>query len=163
LYAHLYLDRVTRKKLYDDAIEVCMWIERCNRPIPEAMGDWFGGDYPDTLKDVLTLIGQDAVPMLAALDGVFDAWAAENATEGMEVERGVGEYVSELRGVRVTAGVRSYVSWKIQRLRDAFDAISPAEQRGVRETLAASGCDQLLSKDKVTCRLEKRGFKLVVA
>ena len=163
LYAHLYLDRVTRKKLYDDAIEVCMWIERCNRPIPEAMGDWFGGDYPDTLNDVLTLIGQDAVPMLAALDGVFDAWAVQNATAGMELERGVGEYVSELRGVRVTAGVRSYVPWKIQRLRDAFDAISAADQRGVSQTLAATGCEQLLAKDEVTCRLEKRGFKLVVA
>jgi hypothetical protein len=87
----------------------------------------------------------------------------KNATAGMELERGVGEYVSELRGVPVTAGARSYVPWKIQRLRDAFDAISAADQRTVKETLAASGCGQLLSKDEVPCRLEKRGFKLVVA
>jgi glutathione S-transferase len=163
LYAHLYLDRVTRKKLYDDAIEVCMWIERCNRPVPEAMGGWFDGEYPDTLMGVLTLIGQDARPMLLALDRAFHAWAKQNATSGIELPRGVGEYVSELRAVHVSAGIRAYVPWKIQRLRDAFDAISAADQGGVREILAASGCEELLSKDEVLCRLEKREFKLVVA
>ena len=163
LYAHLYLDRVTRKKLYDEAIEVCIWIERCNRPVPEAMGDWYGGDYPETLMAVLKLIGQDAVPMLRALDGAFDAWAVQNATVGMEPPRGVGEYVSELRGVALTAGIRAYVPWKIQRLRDAFDAISAVDQSGVREILAASGCEELLSKDEEGCRLQKRDFKLVVA
>ena len=163
LYAHLYLDRVTRKKLYDDAIEVCMWIERCNRPESDAMGGWFGGEYPDTLMDVLNLIGQDAVPMMSALDEAFDAWAAQNATAGMEVPRGVGEYVSEIRGLPLTAGVRGYVPWKIQRLRDAFDGTDGAEQGGVRDVLTRAGCDGLLSKGEAGCRLEKRDFKLVIA
>ena len=48
-------------------------------------------------------------------------------------------------------------------MRDAFDAISAVDQSGVREILAASGCEELLSKDEVVCRLQKRDFKLVVA
>jgi hypothetical protein len=163
LYAHLYLDRVTRKKLFDEAIEVCMWIERCNRPVPESMGSWFGGEYPRTLMDVLTLIGQDAAPMLAALDGAFDAWAAQNATSGMELPRGVGEFVSELRGVNLTAGTRAYVPWKLQRLRDAFEASSVADQGAIKEMLAGTGCESLLSKAGGCPRLEKREFKLVIA
>jgi hypothetical protein len=81
----------------------------------------------------------------------------------MELPRGVGEYVSELRGVRISAGVRAYVPWKIQRLRDAFDALSADDQDSVREILAGAGCEPLLSKDAAGCRLQKRDFKLVVA
>ena len=101
--------------------------------------------------------------MLLALDRAFHAWAKQNAMSGMELPHGVGEYVSELRGVHVSAGIRAYVPWKIQRLRDAFDAMSVADQGGVRVILAASGCEELLSKDELGCRLEKHEFKLVVA
>ena len=161
LYAHLYLDRVTRKKLYDEAIEVCMWIERCNRPEPHKMGNWFGGDYPQTLDAVLKLIGSDAAPMLLALESAFDAWANDSATPGTELPRATGQYHSTLRGVPVTAGVRAYVPWKMQRLRDAFGASAAGEQATIRTVFAAAGCDALLSKPGSKVRLEKRNFKLV--
>jgi len=162
LYAHLYLDRVTRKKLYEEAIEVCMWIERCNRPVPEAMGGWFDGDYPQTLGDVLGLIGRDAAPMLAALGQAFDAWASSHAESGMELPRGVGEYQSELRGVTVTAVVRSYVPWKLQRLRDTVEAAPVPTRDRVETALVGSGCGVLLTSPGTT-RLEKRKFQLVLA
>jgi glutathione S-transferase len=163
LYAHLYLDRVTRRKLYDEALEVCMWIERCNRPVPEAMGGWFGGDYPRTLMEVLDLIGRDAVPILLALELAFAGWARENATSGMEPPRAVGQFDSELRGVPFTAGVRAYVPWKMQRLRDAIEAAPEAERASIRKVLAACGCEALLTPDEQAPRLEKRKFKLVVS
>jgi len=162
LYAHLYLDRVTRKRLYDDSLEVCMWIERCNRPVPAAMGDWFRGEYPSTLTDVLTLIGRDAAPMLAALEQAFDAWASTNAEPGMELPRGAGEYQSELRGVTVTAVVRSYVPWKIQRLREALAAAPAAARPDLEAALVGYGWGVLLTPPGST-RLEKRKFQLVVA
>lgn len=161
LYAHLYLDRVTRKKLYEEAIEVCMWIERCNRPVPGSMGAWFNGEYPQSLVDVLKLIGQDAAPMLAALGQAFDAWAAADADSGMELPRGVGEYQSELRGVTVTAAVRSYVPWKLQRLRRAVDGHARDAQVRVDEALVRWGCGVLLASAQTS--LEKRKFQLVVA
>lgn len=159
LYAHLYLDRVTRKKLYDDAIEVCMWIERCNRPVPERMGQWFQGAYPDSLAHVLRLVGEDAAPMLAALGQAFDGWAAANAESGMALPRGVGEYQSELRGVTVTAAVRSYVPWKIQRLRDTA---AGADHARVAAALRSWSCGLLVDK-AVSTRLVKRAFELTVA
>ena len=161
LYAHFYLDRVTRKKLYDEAIEVCMWIERCNRPEPHKMGNWFGGAYPQSLTAVLQLIGADSAPMLIALETAFDGWARDNAAPGMELPRTIGQYHSALRGVPVTAGVRAYVPWKMQRLRDAFDVASAGEQATIRTLFAAAGCAALLSKPGSKYRLEKRNFKLV--
>jgi hypothetical protein len=126
------------------------------------MRSWFDGDYPQTLRDVLGLIGRDAAPMLAALGQAFDAWATTQAESGMELPRGVGEYQSELRGVTVTAVVRSYVPWKLQRLREAAEvAPAPARER-VETALTGSGCGVLLTRPGAT-RLEKRKFQLVVA
>ncbi|MAG31938.1 MAG: hypothetical protein CL908_13705 [Deltaproteobacteria bacterium] len=162
LYAHLYLDRFTRKKLYDEAIEVCMWIERCNRPDPEAMGEWFAGGYPDTLERILELVGGDAVPMLLDLEQAFEAWAERNAEVGLEPPRGVGPYSSGLRGVKVEASVRSYVMWKLQRVREAFQALLEPEQQALRRALPVppgGSFDRLLSKP-TEFRLEKRDSKL---
>lgn len=160
LYAHLYLDRVTRKKLYDEAIEVCMWIERCNRPVPGAMGGWFAGVYPPSLMEVLSLIGRDAAPLMKALDEAFTAWARENADAGHEPPRGVGEYHGTLRGVPFSAGVRSYVAWKIQRLRDAF--AEDDDRDGTRRVLGEAGCDSLLDPGESGVRLRKQEFRIVV-
>jgi len=163
LYAHLYLDRVTRKKLYDEAIHVCQWIERCNRPVPEQMGGFFDADYPRTLLDVLALIGADAVPLLEALDAGFTAWAAEHAVTGEEPPRGVGEYHSHLRGTPFTAAVRSYVPWKMQRLRAAHDGNSESDRTTTSQVLADAGCGSLLSAPADAVTLRKQSFKLVFA
>ena len=159
LYAHLYLDRVTRRKLYDEALEVCMWIERCNRPVPETMGDWFTDVLPGTLHEVLSLIGADALPMMSALEEAFENWAAQNAEPGMVLPRGTGEYQAMLRGVPLTAGVRSYVPWKIQRLRDATSGAQPDQL----SALAGTGCDLILTEPDRSTRLKKDHFQLVVA
>lgn len=171
LYAHFYLDRVTRRKLYDEAIEVCMWIERCNRPDALRMGDWFAGvdshapeagDWPPTLHAILALIGADAGPMLLALEAAFDVWAATSGSSGMELPRGAGPYTSALRGTQVTAVARTYVPWKMQRLRDAFDAAGEPEQAALAAVLSPSGCAALLAPPARTWRLAKRAFNLVL-
>lgn len=161
LYAHLYLDRVTRRKLYDDAIEVCMWIERCNRPVPEAMGDWFAGSYPETLVDVLALIGDDAVPAMLALEDAFHAWAAQHAQPGEPLPRGAGSYRITLRAASTSAAVRSYVPWKLQRIRDGYAGMDAGDRAAVTDALRGSACERLLTRDGTAVRLAKRGYQLV--
>ena len=162
LYAHLYLDRVTRKRLYEDAIEVCMWIERCNRPVPEAMAGWFDGRYPDTLRAVLNLIGQDALPMMLALEAAFTGWAREQASPGQELPRGTGLYSSRLRDVPIQAGVRAYVPWKLQRLRNDHGALSEDAQQRARDGLSDAACEAVLVAPDNACRVTKRNFQLFV-
>ena len=154
LYAHLYLDRVTRKDLYDKYINVCMWIERCNRPVPENMGDWFNGSYPDSLKTILGIIGRDAAPLLSAMDESYQTWATANAVSGEEAPRGTGTYSGTLQNIPFSAGVRPYVSWKLQRLRE-FDPSGDAH------ALSDTGCEILLSRPGQMCELEKVNFKLL--
>ncbi len=160
LYAHLYLDRVTRRHLYDDAIEVCMWIERCNRPVPEAMGDWFNGEYPESLNAVLDLLGQDVVPMLVDQSNAFASWAATEQESGKELPRGTGTYQSSLRNIPFEAGTRTYVSWKMQRLNDALGAANADEQTRILGAMKRNNCDALLSTTDMP-RLTKDQFKLV--
>jgi glutathione S-transferase len=164
LYAHLYLDRVTRKKLYDEAIEVCKWIERCNRPVPTQMGEYFEADYPDTLKAVLGLIGQDAAPMLQALEAGFIDWTRQDAAEtasGTEPPRGVGVYESSLRDTPVQAGIRPYVVWKKQRLRNTHAQSGQAQRDATEWLFGEAGCLSSLSTPVDEQRLKKDGFKVV--
>lgn len=159
LYAHLYLDRVTRRKLYNEAIAVCQWIERCNRPVPEQMGALFEEDYPQTLSTVLELIGTDALPLLSALEAAFVSWAQENAVQGEEAPRGIGVYESRLRTTPFSAGVRPYVVWKMQRFRAMHDSSTVDEQSLIRSML--TGIDKLLEAPRGSIALTKAGFKLV--
>jgi hypothetical protein len=161
LYAHLYLDRVTRKKLYDEAIHVCQWIERCNRPVPEQMGGFFDGEYPDSLKAILRLIAADAVPLLESLEAGFNEWAAGEAESGAELPRGVGEYHSVLRNRPFTAAVRSYVPWKIQRFRADYEQSSAASRALTENVLRNAGCQLLLNKPENSVVLRKEQFKVV--
>jgi len=163
LYAHLYLDRVTRAKLYDEAVEVCMWIERCNRPVPEGMGEWFSGAPPETLRAILELIGSDAAPMALALEEAFLRWARGRVESGAEVPRGAGRYTVTLRGASTQAAVRSYVVWKLQRVRDAFAELDEADRRLVEAALQGTGCERLLRPVEPPVRLDKSGCKLVYA
>lgn len=166
LYAHLYLDRVTRKKLYEEALEVCKWIERCNRPVPEKMGDYFTDDHPESLKAVLALIGKDAAPLLAALEAGFITWANSGAAAnetGSEAPRGAGSYESSLRGVPFQAGIRPYVVWKAQRLRTAYATSTAPTRAAIDVLLAETGCAPMLAGPATEVPLRKDGFKVVFA
>ncbi len=154
LYAHLFLDRVTRKQLLDDAIHVCMWIERCNRPVPETMQDWFESDYPETLQSILSLIGTDAVPLLRDHAQAFATWRNSNPDE-KDLPRIVGTYDTSFRNVAVSPGIRCYVSWKIQRLQEA------AADAQVKSVFSNCGCDDLL--DLTLPSLKKQDFELAFA
>ena len=156
LYAHLYLDRVTRRKLYDEAIEVCMWIERCNRPVPEGMGSWQLDALAPTLRRVVQLISADALPLMLAMERAFEDWAVDHAAAGAEPPRNVGSYDSELRDVPISAGVRAYTVWKLQRLRAAASGSLPPE-------LAGLGLDAAFDAPERTTTLTKDGNRVVIA
>ncbi len=163
LYAHLYLDRVTRKKLYDEAIEVCKWIERCNRPVPGQMGQCFDAELPDSLKAILKLIGADAVPMLSALEAGFIRWAGAGMAEtsaGTEAPRGVGTYDSTLRNTPISAGIRPYVVWKIQRLRQAHQSADQPAREATGALFEETGSGALLTRPAGEVPLEKDRFRI---
>jgi len=64
----------------------------------------------------------------------FEQWALESAGRGEGTPRLTGAYNGTWCSVPFGAGIRSYVLWRIQRLRD-FDATTGIDSRNLIRTL----------------------------
>jgi glutathione S-transferase len=161
LYGHLFRDAVPEKLLYETAFHVCAWVERMNRPPLDQTG-WLQGDrLPETLLPVLRVMA-DGVPMLVGAVLAIDAWAAENASESAAVPGGVGLQQTSFRDVPCSPAVRSYTLWMVQRVLDAYAALSSADREAVDSALLGSGWEPLLALQPKH-RLEKRAYQLAWA
>jgi glutathione S-transferase len=161
-YAHLYLDAVPGRLLRGRAPRVCHWIERMNHPDPAEPGAWFDADaaLPASLRDLLGLIGRDALPLL--LDGLraFDVWADARPAGLAEPPRAVGFHATRLRGAALRRYTSAYSPWMAQRTLDAWAGLSPPERARALRALAGTGCEALLAHAP-RHRLGKRRFELV--
>ena len=160
LYPHLYLDAVPGRLLRETAPRVCHWVERMNHPDPDTFGDWLADDaVAPTVSRLLALIGRDAVPLILDTVRGFEAWADEHPGEAGELPRGVGVHASSLRGVRFERLTTPYTLWMVQRCRDAYRALAPADRRAVDRALAGTGCEPVLAHAP-RHRVARRPFKL---
>jgi glutathione S-transferase len=160
-YAHLYLDAVPGRLLRQRAPRVCHWIERMNRPDPEASGDWIENDgLTPSLGPLLSRIGREAIPVL--LDGVaaFESWADTRPRDLETPPRMVGTYTTRLGGADCERGTSPYTLWMLQRPLDAYRSLDEAGRTAVDRALAGTGCEALLAYAP-RHRLGKRNFKLV--
>ena len=160
LYAHLYLDAVPGRLLRDTAPRVCAWIERMNHPAPRA-GEFLSDDaLAPTLRPLLQLIGNDAVPLLLDNVRAFETWADSKPADLSEPPRGVGFHSTGLRGVQFQRFTSPYTSWMLQRPLDAYQALPSAGRARVDRAVGGTGIEALLAFAP-RYRMSKRNFKLV--
>ena len=161
-YAHLYLDAVPGRLLRERAPRLCHWIERMNHPDPAEPGEWFkGAELPETLRDLLGLIGRDALPVVLDTLRAFESWLSARPAAAGELPRAVGFHETRLRGAAFRRYTSPYTLWMAQRTLDAFRALAPDERAHVRAALAGTGCEALLDHTP-RWRVGKRRFKLVL-
>lgn len=162
LYAHLYLDAVPGRLLRESATRTCHWIERMNHPEPDAAGEWLAGDaIAPTLRDLLGLIGRDAVPLLLDTVRDFERWADAHGKPGEAPPRAVGFHETHLRGAVFQRYTSPYALWMVQRVLDPLARLSAPERQAVEQALAGTGCEALLACSP-RHRVGKRGFTLVL-
>ncbi len=163
IHGHFFTDLVSRRRLHETALPVIRWIEYCNAPSSDRQGEWFRADgIPESLVEVLRVMGQDAVdPILASVRAV-EAHADEHARPGEEVPRAIGNADSELRGEPLSRVAQSYSLWMLQRVLDFYLALPDADRARVDEALAGTGWETLLAY-RPRHRIEKQGFGLVYA
>lgn len=162
LYPHLYLDAVPGRLLREKALRTCHWIERMNHPDPERYGPWLEADgLAPTLRPLLELIGEDAVPLVLANVRAFDAWADAEGAPDAQPPRFAGSHEATLRGVRFERATSPYTLWMLQRVREAYLGLGSEARGAVRAALEGSGCEALLDAAP-RHRLEKRSFQLVL-
>ncbi len=146
LYPHLYLDAVPGRLMREIAPLVCHWIERMNHPDPEGFGDWLPGDViPSTMRPIVELAGEDAVPFILDIARAFEAWADANMTHEGFLPRVVGMHASSLRGIPLERITTPYTMWMVQRVTDAYRALAPQERAAVDAAFAGTGVEALLA------------------
>ena len=158
LYAHLARDPYPSVLMKQRAQRVWRWVERMNAPVLDASeyGDCgeelFAGDtVPDTLKALLSYIGNEyldeAMAQVAAVDGWLDDHPEVVGGEvvlGKPKRRFSGTTTFSWRGRDMTVAVVPYRLFLIKRVQDAYRAASPEEQATVRGLFAEAGLDPLL-------------------
>jgi glutathione S-transferase len=160
LCGHLFNDLVPRRLLLETARPVVGWIERCNHPNAPAQGEWLAGDaLAPTLREVLTVMGEDAAPVLLAGLEVFERWADAAPRDGEALPRAVGQSESRLRGLPVVRFAGSYAPFLVQRVLDDYRALDPAARKPVDEALAGTGWEAVLAH-RPRHRVARRGFQL---
>ena len=169
LYAHLARDPAPASLMKATAREVWRWTERMNAPEPALDGfrdrgeDLIADDrIPETLLPLLGFIAEDWLPELAAHTAFANQWLAENpdipaGTNGLPNPGGrmIGFAPFSWRGHEISTAVMPYRFWMLQRIQDAFAAITPEAQARVRIILDDAGLGDMLSL-RTNRRVERR-------
>lgn len=163
LFGHLFNDLVSRRLLLETAVPVVGWIERTNVPDPAAGGAWLADDaLAPGMRQLLQVMGRDAVPLLLELLETLEAWVDSAGPEELErPPRAVGRARAPLRGVVLERVAMPYTLWMVQRTLAFYRSLPEPERVQVDRALEGSGWEPLLAwvpRHGVT----KRGFQLVI-
>lgn len=158
-YAHLYLDLGPGQIVREHA-HAARWVEHMNHPDPASFSGFLPGDalHP-SLRPILGLIGQDAVPLLLDAMRAFESWADGAVPD--PPPRAVGMHDTHLRGIPFQRMTSAYTPYMVQRPIDAYRALDEAGRKAVDRALAGTGCEALLGYTP-RHRVSKRGFELAL-
>jgi len=127
LYAHQFRDPASGALMRRLAPNVVGWVERMQRP-PMPRGGAFlsENEVPSSLSPVLRRMMREQIPVLADSVQRLREWVA--AHPGERIPRAIGMHAFELEGQRGQRLVRPYSLWMLQRARDCYRQLSPAER-----------------------------------
>ena len=158
LYAHLARDPKPAHLMKTTAPLVWNWVERMNCPEqteehtidtpPAAM--FTGDDFPETLKNLMTFIGEEYAAEFSAHVDFADNWLSQQDGEPEAVKaplgRGIGFAPFNWRGFEIKTVVMPYRFYLAQRLWGHFDGCSKDDQASIRKVFKATGLEIFLDK-----------------
>lgn len=158
LFAHLARDPYPSVLMKQRAQRVWRWVERMNAPTADAgeYGDHpeelFPGDgVPDTLRAMMTYIGQEFLDEAVAQVVAVDDWLAEHpevaegeVVLGKPTRRISGTTTFSWRGRPMTVAVVPYRLYLVKRLQDAVAGADAAGRAAVRAVFSEAGLEPLL-------------------
>ena len=142
LYAHLARDPKPLHLMQTTAPRVFRWTERMNMPETfrdETVSKAGPGLYvfdalPETLKALMTFIAEDYLPEITAHIEFANEWLAEQDAPQLKpgaLGRGIGMATFDWRGHTIRTAVMPYRFYLLQRLTDAFDALSGSDKAAI--------------------------------
>ncbi|MCM5682211.1 glutathione S-transferase N-terminal domain-containing protein [Schlegelella sp. S2-27] len=163
LYAHQYRDPASGELMKRLAPRVARWVECMQRPgpPPPASGAFLPGDeIPDTLLPVLRRMMREQMPVLE--DSARRVAARMAGHPGEPLPRTLGMHAFELEGCQGQRIVRPYSLWMLQRARDAYRALAPADRGRADALLARIGGERFAHFDDPP-RLRRDGLSVAPA
>jgi len=153
LYAHLGRDPKPLSMMQRHAVRLFRWTERMNRPEPDA-GEFTDSEaayladdeVPETLIAALRHFAIDFMPETRAACELINSWLAENPglPSSTVAERSIGLCKFEVDGVEFNTMSQPFRFYVLERVQDAFDAMSSADQTVVTSMLDACDMSELL-------------------
>lgn len=115
-----------------------------------------------TLQPVLAAIADEFLPMLQGVAGqVRERTTSGQTPAGQTLPRALGDVTVQGRHGTFSRRALPYTLWMAQRVRDAVDALQPADREQVRRAMDGWGLADWLSLDMP--RLERRALRVAVA
>ncbi|MBX3622758.1 MAG: glutathione S-transferase [Rhizobacter sp.] len=139
LYAHQLRDPASGALMRAQAPHLVRWVERMQQPPTPCSGEFLpDDDVPATLLPTLRRMMREQLPVLADSARLLRAWVEAHPGEH-RVPRVLGSHAFELEGKRGQRIVRPYSLWMLQRARDAYRALEPAQRERANRLLAELG------------------------
>ncbi len=157
MYAHLGRDPHPARLMQQRATRVYRWVERMNRADQDAPEYFNAGtdfladdEVPDTLVAVLRVLAEDFVPETLAAADFINTWLADNQPEAGEpavgrLAQAMGTAEFTLRDETITALAQPHRFYLLQRVQDAYAALSGEEKADVDRLLADCGMTPVLT------------------
>ncbi len=157
MYAHLGRDPHPALLMQQRAARVHRWVERMNRAdqdVPEyfnAGTDFLPDDeVPDSLVAVLRVLAEDFVPETVAAAETINAWLADNEPESGSpavgrLAQAPGSARFSMRGETIDALAQPHRFYLLQRVQDAFAALSADEKGSVDKLLNDCGMTPVIT------------------
>ena len=155
LYAHLARDPKPLHLMQTIAPRVFRWTERMNMPetfqdevVSKAGPDLYAFDaLPQTLKALMAFIAEDYLPEITAHIDFANDWLKGQDAPAMKpaaLGRGIGMATFDWRGHSISTAVMPYRFYLLQRLTDAFDALSESDKAAVESLFEETGLTPIL-------------------
>ena len=133
LWAHLYRDPGSRF-LFEDKPNVRRWMDDLLRGAPVRGAFLEGDEVPAALDPLFACALEDQWAWIRTLVGAVDAYCAENP-DAARVPRALGEADLAIRGRAGRRKLVTFVQWKAQRARAAYDAAEGQADAWLRRAL----------------------------
>lgn len=148
MYAHLARDPKPEMLMKQTANRVWRWVERMtasdlDKPEFSGLPDetFADDDIPDTLKSVLKLVSRDHGQEVESLVDFVNTHLESNPEIGSPVitdatRRVLGRITIPVGDIEVPVGARHFTLWMLQRVHDAYDALTDGEKSDVDALLS---------------------------
>jgi len=125
LWAHLYRDPGTTS-LFDEHPAVVTWMERLRSGDHPPIGDFAAADeIPAGLRPIFECVLEDQLPWIQTLVDAIDGYC-EAHPDATRVPRSLGQASFQIRGYAGGRRLITFVQWKAQRARRAYEAAQGA-------------------------------------